>query len=508
MSGGGRIVAAWWSIVAVLAAFVCAFPWIAGVVATNDDLKFVRAEALGRGAWSAIEEAWRTSSTFRPLDLLLGSWCDPVTLSVGPAPVVQALGLGALLLATALLARRAAPWFPSAGPIAAILVLLSPATTSSLWQVDAASQTWSAALGVLAMVLALDAWRSPGAPRLVALGCIFLVGCTIKESFYGWSAAIGGAVVLGLVRSRRDGAGALRVRASLLLPVVAVPAAHLALRIATGALGSAAQSDPGARYKAELGINLLVNAGMAVAGSMGNGPFHAVTDEAAPAAVRALPLLSALAALGALAAAMALAAFHRSSGGFGRLAPALAAGAVGIACLVVYLPMGAVSELYCLGSNAPVAVALAVALCALWAPQADDERAIGRTAALGAGLVLAGVGAFGLVGRAMHHRLTWQYADLANRAILDHVARVPSVDPASGRAAWVLFLPAPCILGRTYGQYVIPPAQAIGIDETLPWLARRDPSRPGTFTVNPAPGALPASDLVLDCASFPPRPHW
>jgi hypothetical protein len=503
-----RVEVLWWGIAVTLAVAAAAFPSIGGMVATNDDLKFIRAEPIGRGAWAAIAEAWRNSSTFRPLDLLLGSWCDPVTLAVGPAPLVQALGLAVLLLATALLARRAAPWFPSAGPIAAILVLLSPATTSALWQVDAASQTWSASLGVLAMVLALDAWRSPGGMRLAALGCIFLAGCTIKESFYGWSAAIGCAVALGLVRCRRDGSSVLRARAMLLLPVVAVPTAHLALRIATGALASAAQSDPGARYKAELGVNLLVNSGMAVAGSLANGPFHAVTDEAAPAAVRALPLLSALAALGALAAALALAAFHRAAGGFGRLAPALAAGAVGIACLVVYLPMGSVSELYCLGSNAPVAVALAVALCALWTPQADDERSIGRAAAVSAGAVLAAVGAFGLVGRAMHHRVTWRYAELANSAILDHVERVPPTDPASGRAAWVLFLPGPCILGRTYAQYVIPPAQAIGLDETLPWLARRDPSRAGVFTVSPAPGAVPDSDLVLDCASFPPRPHW
>ncbi|MFM7797410.1 MAG: hypothetical protein ACKPBA_00310, partial [Planctomycetota bacterium] len=97
---------------------------------------------------------------------------------------------------------------------------------------------------------------------------------------------------------------------------------------------------------------------------------------------------------------------------------------------------------------------------------------------------------------------------LANEAILAHVARVAPVDPATGRAAWVLHLPGPCILGRTYAQYVIPPAQAIGLEETGPWLLRRDPSRAMVFSVNRVGGTVPASDLVLDCAAFPRRAHW
>ena len=511
MSAGHGAMRAWWTAAALLAAGVAAWPWLGGMVAANDDLKFVRGAVTERGLWPAIVESWRTASVFRPLDLAVGFACDPVTLAVGVTPVVQALGLALLLWSTSGLARRVAPAFPAAGPIAVILVLLSPGTTSGLWQVDAVSQTWSAALGTLAMLMAVDAFGRAGMPggamRLLAIGAVFVAGCTIKESFYGWSAAIGTAVMVGLVARWRRG----RIEASacaLLIPVVAVPLLHLALRVTTGAFGAAAESDPGARYKAELGLNLLVNSGMAVAGSLANGPFHAVNDEAAPVAVRILPLASALAALGVMAAAWLLAAFHRRDGGPARLSPCFAAAAVGIACLSVYLPMGSVSELYCFGANVPVAIALAAALCALWSPQAEDERAIGRSTAVIAGAVLALVGLFGLAGRAYHHRVTWQYAVLANEAILAHAARVPPVDPASGRVAWALYLPGPCILGRTYAQYVIPPAQAIGLEETVPWLQRRDPSRAMAFSVNPPVGTVPAGDLVLDCGAFPQRAHW
>lgn len=511
MSAGRGASRAWWVVAALLAAAVAAWPWLGGMVAANDDLKFVRGAVTERGLWPAIVESWRTASVFRPLDLAVGFACDPVTLAVGVTPVVQALGLALLLWSTSGLARRVAPAFPAAGPIAVILVLLSPGTTSGLWQVDAVSQTWSAALGAWAMSLVVDALGVGAAAgngmRLLALGGLFAVGCTVKESFYGWSAGIGAGALVAL--AARWFRGSLKTASlAVLVPVIAVPAIHLLLRVSTGALGAAAQSDPGARYKAEFGVNLLVNAGMAVAGSIANGPFHVVSDDAAPVAVRVLPLVSALAALGAMAAAWLLAALHRRDGGPARLSAGFAAAAVGIACLSVYLPMGSVSELYCFGANVPVAIALAAALCALWSPQAEDERLTGRWTAAIAGAVLALVGLFGLAGRAYHHRVTWQYSTLANEAILAHVGRVPPVDPASGRAAWVLYLPGPCILGRTYAQYVIPPAQAIGLEETVPWLFRRDPSRGMAFSVNPVGGAVPPSDLVLDCGSFPRRAHW
>jgi hypothetical protein len=71
-----------------------------------------------------------------------------------------------------------------------------------------------------------------------------------------------------------------------------------------------------------------------------------------------------------------------------------------------------------------------------------------------------------------------------------------------------VYLGTNCILGRTYGQYVMPPAQALGVESTGPWLRRRDPSRPVAFTLDPPPGSRAPIDLVLDCGSLPQRAHW
>jgi hypothetical protein len=54
----------------------------------------------------------------------------------------------------------------------------------------------------------------------------------------------------------------------------------------------------------------------------------------------------------------------------------------------------------------------------------------------------------------------------------------------------------------------MPPAQALGVESTGPWLRRRDPSRPVAFTLDPPPGSRAPIDLVLDCGSLPQRAHW
>jgi len=87
-------------------------------------------------------------------------------------------------------------------PLAMILVVLSPATTCAVWQMDACSQTWSAALGLWACA---HAWN--GAER-VALGGspwpstfrllgVFALLLMVKETAYGWSLGIGMALLVG-----------------------------------------------------------------------------------------------------------------------------------------------------------------------------------------------------------------------------------------------------------------------------------------------------------------------
>jgi hypothetical protein len=504
--------AAWIAAIAMSLA-VLAWPVLAGMVVTNDDLKFVRAGALDVGIVPEIARQWRESATFRPLEVLVGATCDPVTLAVGLTLPVQGLGLLVLALALRSLARRVAPGLPAAAPLALLLVLLSPGTTNALWQMDACSQTWSAALGTVALALA---WRAADAARagtvdgraLVALGAVFLLGCCVKETFYGWSASIGTAViVLAAFRWRRDRAAAAPT-ALILIPAAVIPAAHFLLRWTTGALGGAASAGTGERYTAELGTNVIVNAAMGVAGTVANGPFHAVMDGDAPVVVRVLPLLSVLVLGGLLIVAAGFAWMHRRDARESSMVPAAVVAAIGLGSMVVVLPMGSVSELYCFGANVGMAVLLAVAACELWSSPAESDRAMGRSVAGACIGIAVAVGAFGLAGRAYHHRISWACARFLNEELLRHVATVPAVDPASGRAAAVVYLGTSCILGRTYGQYVMPPAQALGVESTGPWLRRRDPSRPVAFTLDPPPGSRAPIDLVLDCGSLPQRAHW
>lgn len=483
------------------------------MVATNDDLKFVRAGAIERGVGGEVLRQWRESPTFRPLEVIVGATCDPVGLGTGVTVAVQAAGVVVLALALRSLVARIAPELPASAPLALGLVLLSPGTTNALWQMDACSQTWSAALGTLAAALAWRAADRAGAGlvdgrALAALGAVFLLGCSVKETFYGWSAAMGSAIiVLGAVRWRRDRGTGLAT-ALVLLPVAVLPAVHFILRWTTGALGGAASAGTGERYTAEFGTNIVVNAAMGMAGSVANGPFHAVMDGEAAVAVRVLPLVSVLALAGLVIVAFGFAWMHRGEGARRPMAPAALAAAVGLASMAVVLPMGSVSELYCFGANVGVAILLAVAACWLWATPADADRGIARAVAGGCMGISLMVGAFGLAGRAEHHRVSWQCARILNERVLAHVAAVPPVDPASRRAAAVVYLGTSCILGRTYGQYVMPPAQALGIEATGPWLARRDPARPVAFTLDPPPGAPSPIDLVLDCGSLPAHGHW
>jgi hypothetical protein len=154
----GRVGAAvLWCIVAALACFVVAWPALHGLTATNDDIKFLRTTDRGLSAWGAIANAWKTSPAFRPMEILVAAGGDDVTLECPWVIPVHAAGLAVLAVAVVGLVRRAIPGSAAAAPLALLWILLSPATTVSAWQMDCGSQTWSAALGAWAMLLA---WRA------------------------------------------------------------------------------------------------------------------------------------------------------------------------------------------------------------------------------------------------------------------------------------------------------------------------------------------------------------
>jgi hypothetical protein len=507
-----RAVVVLWVAALLVGAFIILWPVSAGIVATNDDIKFLREPSCTLPVWDRVCDAWTNSASFRPLEIIVSASCDATTLACGWVMPVQALALVVLAWAVVGLADRVAPGNRAVAPIALLWIGLSPPTTTAAWQMDAASQAWSAALGAWGM---LFAWRAFAAARmgrnawsaLIWLGVVFAIGVNVKETMYGWSAAIGTATIVAVVWCAVRERSSMWRTSLILLPTVVLPVAHMAARVATGALGSAAKADPGARYQAELGLNVLVNSAMTIAGCLGNGPFHVLTDNDAPIVLRVLPLLAIGLVAGVLMTAIGFALFHRRVHGPSILLTAVLLALVAFASTAATIPMGSVSELYCMGANVGTAILFAAAVVALWNPVAADERMLCRTVAVVAAAALVGIGAFGLAGRAYQSEITWKCTRIANESIL---AFQKSVAPrAEGKAcAGVIFFPASCVLDRTYGQYVLPPAQTILIECTEPWLARRDPARPLFFSISQPPGITEPTDLVLDCTVMPARGHW
>lgn len=507
---------AWLALVTLLWLAVCAWPLATGLRATNDDLKFVRVAQDHASLFDAVVHAWRTSPGFRPVEIALGRLSDPITLESWATVPVQALGLAALLWALWPLCRLAVPGWRAAWGVASIVVLMSPATTCSLWQMDTASQTWTAALGAWSIVLAWGAWRrasEPGAERAsvgtaVLLGAVFAVGCSIKETFYGWSFGLGGVIAAmvawQLVRHR---AAALRLSLQL-LPVVALPLAHIALRATTGSLGGHLGQDETSRYQVELGSNLVVNVALSIGGVFGAGPFHLVMNDDAHPLLRLLPFAAMVSAVFAVLGVAVLAMVGK------RLPACIAPGALAFAVIasagsmVPTLLMGSVSELYGLGANIGAALLIAAAFAALWCNQAPDERLMARGLAVLTGLVFAAVGVYGVASRAEHFRIVWQATDEVNRRILAFREGLAPSPADSKEFAGIVHFATSCVPPKPYGQYVISPLQATNVDVSFAWLNRKDPERDLAFSLGEPAGAIEARELVVDCSTLPRHGGW
>ena len=498
---------------ALLVVLIAAWPTVAGFRAANDDIKWVRTPDHELPVAEAIRLAWNTEASFRPLEVVVGHWCDAEALRCEAAIVVQAAGLLVLMLGVHRLCKTCMPDWPAAGIVAGVFLALSPATTCSTWQMDSCSQTWTAALGAWAIVACLDAlsaaqhgrmaWRT-----LAWLSVLFLLGCSLKETFYGWSAGIGATSIISTAalaaRSRAAGLRSLW----LLVPTILLPLAHLGLRLSMGSLSERMHVDEGSRYQVELGMNLVINAAMSIAGIFGVGPFHLATDDHAAPLLRILPYLAVAAAMFLVLGAVVLALVAKRVPAGIRMKPLAFACLASVLSLSATLPMGSVSELYGMGANIGAALLLTAVLLALWKNDAPDERAIARTVAVACAGVIFSIGAYGLASRALHFRIVWTTTDSLNRALLEFQQRLPAVQPDSGNASGLARFTALCINTRTYGQYVMPPAQAINSDITALWLARHDPTRPIVFAIVPSPGVPAERELVFDCVDMPDHGHW
>ena len=502
-----------WLVIMTVVLLLSAWPLIAGFRAANDDVKWLRTQDHDLPLMEAIRVAWSTEASFRPLEVIVGHWCDPVGLQCGAAIVVQAAGLLVLLLGLRRLCEICMPKWRDAAPIAVTFIVLSPATTCSVWQMDSCSQTWTAALGAWAILYSWKVIESAINGRiawmhLAILTGLFALGCSLKETFYGWSAGIGGACLITMMFiAHKNWRAGLRIL-PLLVPTILVPVAHLGARVALGALSQRLHGEEGSRYQVEFGMNVVINVAMSLAGIFGVGPFHLATDDHASIMLRALPYLAVAAGMFLVLGAVALAlAGKRRPAGIRMMPLAFAAGA-SIMSLSATLPMGSVSELYGLGGNIGASLLLTATVLALWNNDAPDERAIARTVAAACTGAIVAIGTYGLGSRALHFRMVWQTTDSINRALLEFQQRLPTVPAGSTTAAGVARFPTLCLTTRTYGQYVMPPAQTINIEVTGPWLARRDNTRPIVFAIGPSAGAPSDRELVFDCADMPAHGHW
>ena len=502
----------WMTIVGVTS-IVVTWPLIAGFRAANDDVKWLRTQDHDLPLIEAIRVAWSTEASFRPLEVFVGHWCDPVGLQCGAAVLVQAVGLLVLLIGLRRLCEICMPKWPAAVPIAMTFIVLSPATTCSVWQMDSCSQTWTAALGAWAVLYSWKVIKSAIKERiawmhLAILTGLFALGCSLKETFYGWSAGIGGACLIAMiVIAHKNWRAGLRVL-PLLVPTILVPVAHLGARVAVGALSQRLHGDEGSRYQVEFGMNVVINIAMSLAGIFGVGPFHLATDDHASLLLRAMPYIAVAAAMFLILAVIVLALVGRRTPA-GIAFPALAfACTAAITSISATLLMGSVSELYGFGANIGTALLLTAALMSLWGNDAADERLMARTVAVACSTAIVAIGVYGVGSRALHFRAVWETTEVMNHALLDFQDRLPERQSNSEAPAGVACFSARCLATRTYGQYVMPAAQAINIEVTTPWLARRDPAKPITFIIGTSTGISDERKLVFDCVDMPDHGHW
>ena len=503
-----------WIAVAVCTAAILLWPVVGDIRIANDDIKFVRGPGAELPLADALSDAWRSQPIFRPLEILMAHSSDPVTLACEAVVPVQAAGLVALMAAIAALSRQALPGVPAVRPLAAMLVLLSPATTASVWQMDSCSQTWSAALGAWSTWLA---WRwlegcsvaRPSWWLLVALLAVFPIGLTIKETFYGWALGLWTASAVSILSLWRHDRMAARRALWVMVPLTVIPAAHLVLRwqwsALPGVLGGAAD---GSRYQAEFGTNLLVNSAASIAGAVGMGPFHLLLDQNASVALRLLPVMATGAVIGVILVGMFVAALDSERARAVAWPALIFAASASILSLSATIPMPAVSELYGLGANVGSALLLAAGTAVVWGGSARKARAVARPVVAIALATTVAIGGIGLVSRAVHFAVVWTTVRSLNDAIVGFQAALPAVPAGSQQAAGMVHVPTSCLVGATHSQYVMPPLQVLDLVLTEEWLNRRDPSRRIAFSIGTSLSSPRPDELVLDCNSLPRHGHW
>ena len=502
-----------WTIAALLFAFLTIYPIFGYIVVTNDDLKFIRGEDAVGSLSDIVRSAWLHSKSFRPLELLVASMCDAVTLECWVVVPIQLLGLLTVSAGIVSMSKRILPHSPIAAPLILIWVFLSPSTMSSLWQMDTCSQTWSAALGLWCAILTWDVFIAAQRgekiwKEMLVLFVIAALGMNIKETFYGWICGIAlGWAIASVVCWRKDFRPSLRA-ALPLIPIVFIPLIAVVLRYKFGGLGAQTNLDGDitGRYQFSLGENLLSNASVSMFGIFINGPIHLFTDEAASLLLRALCPLSGLAAGILLLSAIALRILHGKSKQEIALSPILLAAGVCICSLLATLALGTVSDMYGFGANIGSGILLVTSVLLLWDPIDGGDQKMFRALVYCAAATLCLTGVYGIASRTYQFSMTWQYTRTLNEMVLAHIASLPPVAPDAQPV--IFYFTDSCCTGHTFGQIMIPPNQSMGIESIMPWITRQYPTQKILFVIGRPLVIRKGIDLVVDCDTLPRREDW
>ncbi len=507
--------------------FIAVWPYWAGMIVMNDDIKFVRSPACELPLWEELRLAWTSSPSFRPMEIIMGRLSDPVSLACPWVMPVQLAGLTALAVGVMRVASVIMPGERLLAPLALILIALSPATTCSVWQMDACSQTWSAALGVWSCVFAWTGFERAGQGTwpwrdTAWLAALFAISVHVKETAYGWSAGIGTCSLVAtgwwLVRNRGVAVRTL----PLLVVIIGLPLAHLVMRLLVGAVDQSLEGDQDSRYQLQVGMNLVINLFMSMAGAFATGPFYLLSNTQAWLPLKAMAVVASLLQALVLAAAIEF-AFLRGNASLKR-ACRLAAifcmatlGSVGITCL-----MQSVSELYGLGANVGFAVLVAVGLIAtIRSVQHHDAGNWMPRLATGAMVLAAMIGVYGMVGRAGHFAITWrlvrqgdaavvQAAQAIQQRVQGHASTASRSTGSAGLRSEQLTVcfDAGCRPLYAYGQYVNPVQQGMDILRSMAWLKRQYPAVEPVLRMDADCSRLRGEVLAVDCSGVASHGNW
>jgi len=253
-----------------------------------------------------------------------------------------------------------------------------------------------------------------------------------------------------------------------MLPTIALPVAHLLMRVMMSAASHALAGEEETRYQLSLGVNTVINMLVSVAASCTTGPLHWFGDEPLPVWWRASLLVPPLLVVG-LVAALAERAWSRPGSEDRRVAfRSMALACVACGSLVATAALQSSSELYGLGMNAPCALMLAAAVLLMGEHGKISHAGLAAIAATG---VFAVIGAMGLADRARLFSLMWRSTSTANQLLVRSLAAIPAGTPRTVK----LVFAEDCRPAFSFGQYEIPLQQSMGILWTMDWAERRQP---------------------------------